>query len=66
MPCIRGLGVTVGTIAGLFARGHSEAEVLDLYPYLVGENLPAVVQWEGRGEGEMGRNTAVPRRRGRG
>lgn len=64
-PCIRGLRVTVATIAGLLASGHSEAEVLDLYPYLVGEDLRAVVQWEGRGKGGLGRKTAARRRRGR-
>ncbi|MEA2162277.1 MAG: hypothetical protein QOK37_404 [Thermoanaerobaculia bacterium] len=33
-PCIRGLRVTVGTIVGLLASGHSREEVLGLYPYL--------------------------------
>lgn len=33
-PCIRGLRVTVGTLVGLFASGHSSAEILKLYPYL--------------------------------
>ena len=33
-PCIRGLRVTVGTIVGLVASGHSNAEILSLYPYL--------------------------------
>lgn len=65
-PCIRGLRVTVATIAGLLASGHSEAEVLELYPYLVGEDLRAVVQWEGRRKGGEGRNAAGHRSRGRG
>ena len=65
-PCIRGLRVTVATIAGLLASGHSEAEVLELYPYLVGEDLRAVVQWEGRRKGGKGRKAVVPRGRGRG
>jgi uncharacterized protein (DUF433 family) len=38
-PCIRGLRVTVGTIVGLMALGHSEAEVLKLYPYLESEDI---------------------------
>ena len=38
-PCIRGLRVTVGTIVGLVAAGHSEAEILRLYPYLEAEDL---------------------------
>ena len=33
-PCIRGLRVTVGTVLGLLASGHSEAEILEAYPYL--------------------------------
>lgn len=38
-PCIRGLRVTVGTIVGLIAAGHSQADVLRLYPYLVEEDI---------------------------
>lgn len=38
-PCIRGLRVTVGTIVGLIASGHSEEEILKLYPYLELEDL---------------------------
>ena len=33
-PCIRGLRVTVGTIVGLIASGHSNEKILALYPYL--------------------------------
>lgn len=33
-PCIRGMRVTVGTIVGLFASGHSRDDILRLYPYL--------------------------------
>jgi uncharacterized protein (DUF433 family) len=33
-PCIRGMRVTVGTVLGLLARGHSEQEILEAYPYL--------------------------------
>lgn len=33
-PCIRGLRVTVGTIVGLLASGHSFADILKAYPYL--------------------------------
>ncbi len=33
-PCIRGMRVTVGMIVGLLASGHTEAEVLEAYPYL--------------------------------
>lgn len=33
-PCIRGMRVTVGTIVGLVASGHSTEEILKAYPYL--------------------------------
>ena len=33
-PCIRGLRVTVGTIVGLVASGHTTADILKAYPYL--------------------------------
>lgn len=38
-PCIRGLRVTVGTIVGLLASGHSHTEILALYPYLEAEDI---------------------------
>ena len=33
-PCIRGMRVTVGTIVGLIASGHSFSKILEAYPYL--------------------------------
>ena len=33
-PCIRGLRVTVGTVVGLMASGHSPEEILKAYRYL--------------------------------
>lgn len=38
-PCIRGLRVTVGTIVGLMATGHSSEEILRLYPYLEPDDI---------------------------
>jgi uncharacterized protein (DUF433 family) len=38
-PCIRGLRVTVGTVVGLLASGHSREEILNLYPYLEPEDI---------------------------
>lgn len=38
-PCIRGLRVTVGTIVGLVASGHSTEEILRAYPYLEEEDV---------------------------
>jgi uncharacterized protein (DUF433 family) len=33
-PCIRGMRVTVGTVVGLLAAGHSQEAILEAYPYL--------------------------------
>jgi uncharacterized protein (DUF433 family) len=33
-PCVRGIRMTVGTIVGLMASGHSPEEILRRYPYL--------------------------------
>lgn len=38
-PCVRGLRVTVGTVVGLIATGHTHAEILKAYPYLEEEDL---------------------------
>jgi uncharacterized protein (DUF433 family) len=38
-PCIRGMRVTVGTIVGLVASGHSNAEILVAYPYLEEDDI---------------------------
>ncbi len=38
-PCIRGMRVTVGTVFGLIAAGHSFEEILLAYPYLEEEDL---------------------------
>jgi uncharacterized protein (DUF433 family) len=38
-PCIRGLRVTVGTIIGLLAAGHSAENILKAYPYLEREDI---------------------------
>jgi uncharacterized protein (DUF433 family) len=44
-PCIRGMRVTVGTILGLLASGHSEEEILDAYPYLEAEDIHAALSY---------------------
>ena len=47
-PCIHGMRVTVGTIVGLVASGHSTAEILGNYPYLEEEDVrqaPASAAW---------------------
>jgi len=38
-PCLRGMRVTVGTIVGLVAAGHSNPEILGAYPYLEEEDI---------------------------
>jgi len=38
-PCIRGLRMTVGTVIGLLASGHTAGEVLKMYPYLQQEDI---------------------------
>jgi uncharacterized protein (DUF433 family) len=40
-PCIRGLRVTVGTIVGLMASGHTPEDILKDYPYLELADLDA-------------------------
>ena len=47
-PCIRDLRVTVGTIVGLLAAGHSKANVLQLYPYLEPEDIDAALTYARR------------------
>ena len=44
-PCIRGIRVTVGTILGLLASGHTEEEILKAYPYLEKEDLRAALAY---------------------
>ena len=62
-PCIRGMRVTMATIAGLLASGHSEAEVLELYPYLDAEDVRAVVRWAAE-QPKRGRRAAARRSHG--
>jgi uncharacterized protein (DUF433 family) len=44
-PCIRGIRLTVGTILGLLAAGHTEGEVLEAYPYLEKEDIRAALAY---------------------
>ena len=45
-PCIRGLRVTVGTIVGLVAAGHSTKKILQLYPYLEATDIRQALSYE--------------------
>ena len=44
-PCLRGLRVTVGTIVGLIASGHSTETILAAYPYLEAEDIRAALEY---------------------
>jgi uncharacterized protein (DUF433 family) len=44
-PCIRGLRVTVGTILGLLASGHTRERILQAYPYLESEDIDAALAY---------------------
>lgn len=44
-PCIRGMRVTVGMIVGFVAVGYSKQEILDLYPYLEGEDIDGALSY---------------------
>ena len=43
--CVRGLRVTVGTIVELVAAGHPVGEILEAYPYLEAEDVPAALRY---------------------
>jgi uncharacterized protein (DUF433 family) len=49
-PCIRGIRVTVPTIVGLAASGHSKREILDLYPYLEAEDIDEALAYGQTGD----------------
>jgi uncharacterized protein (DUF433 family) len=44
-PRIRGIRVTVGTVLGLLASGHTEEEILKAYPYLEKEDIRAALTY---------------------
>ena len=44
-PCIRGTRVTVGTVVGLVAAGHSIEKVLEAYPYLAREDIQEALSY---------------------
>ena len=44
-PCIRGLRVTVGTIIGILAEGHTHPQILRLYPYLQTEDISEALSY---------------------
>ncbi len=44
-PCLRGMRITVGTIVGLVAAGHSPDEILQLYPYLERADIAEALEY---------------------
>jgi uncharacterized protein (DUF433 family) len=44
-PCVRGLRVTVGTLVGMLAAGHTIDEVLALYPYIERDDVLAALSY---------------------
>ena len=44
-PCIRGMRVTVGTVVGLVASGHSREQILELYPYLEDADIADALEY---------------------
>ena len=44
-PCIREMRVTVGTVVGLIAEGHSTEEILKEYPYLEKDDIQQCLQY---------------------
>jgi len=53
-PCIRGMRVTVGTMVGLVASGHSPVEILGLYPYLEEDDIREALSFCGVAGGGTG------------
>lgn len=47
-PCIRGMRMTVGMIAGQIASGRSIEDLLEDYPYLDRDDILAALRYAGR------------------
>ncbi|HKS91192.1 MAG TPA: DUF433 domain-containing protein [Tepidiformaceae bacterium] len=43
--CIRGMRVTAGMIIGRLSVGETPAEIVDAYPYLEPEDIPAALSY---------------------
>lgn len=44
-PCIRGMRITVGTVVGLIASGHSVDDILKEYPYLEAADIAEALSY---------------------
>ena len=58
--CIRGMRVTVGTIVGLVASGHSTGDILEAYPYLEEEDIRQALTYSAWRASEMDLPYVVP------
>jgi uncharacterized protein (DUF433 family) len=58
--CIRGMRVTVGTIVGLVASGHTHDEILRAYPYLEEEDIRQALTYSAWRASEMELPYVVP------
>jgi uncharacterized protein (DUF433 family) len=45
VPCIRGLRIPVATVVGMVADGMTDAEILEAYPDLDGEDIREALQY---------------------
>ena len=44
-PCLRGIRITVGTIVGMVANGHDDAQILKSYPSLEKDDIRAALNY---------------------
>jgi uncharacterized protein (DUF433 family) len=58
--CIRGMRMTVGTIVGMVASGHTDAEILEAYPYLEEEDIRQALTYSAWRASEMELPYVVP------
>lgn len=45
VPCIRGLRIPVATVVGMVADGMSDAEILEAYPDLEGDDIREALRY---------------------
>jgi uncharacterized protein (DUF433 family) len=55
-PCIKGTRIWVSLILDFMAYGHSEADILEMYPHLQQEDLRAAIAYAA----EVARERIVP------
>jgi uncharacterized protein (DUF433 family) len=54
VPCIRGLRIPVATILGHVAAGRTETEILEDFPDLEPEDIPAALEYAATAVQERG------------